>query len=319
MQQSRIRPTVEGGILSAVAIVFALISAYMPLIGAFVTIIWPVPIILLGVRHGYRWSILATVVSGILLAVLLHPLHAVGVVLAYGLIGIALGHAFRNGYSASKAFLLGAVASGISKIAVLLVAAAVLGFNPLSFQMESMSASFDQAVELYRGMGMSEDQIGQLQEHWQDTMKILKLIFPAGFALAAMVDTYINYMAAKLVLRRMGHEVADFPLFKEWTMPLFIPYVFAFAAAGMYWGSSREWPMVYQVAINIEMLASMLLFIQGLALLAFMADRYKISRTVRWIFLVLILLNGVFTQLLVLAGALEIVFDYRRLRRGKGD
>lgn len=318
MQQSRIRPIVEGGILSAVAIVFALISVYLPVIGAFVTIIWPVPIILLGVRHGYRWSILATIVSGILLAVLLHPLHAIGVVLAYGLIGIALGHAFRSGYSAAKSFLLGAAASGISKIAVLLLMAAVLGVNPLADQMATMNASMEQVVELYRNMGMAEEQITQLQEQWQSILQILKLILPAGFALAALLDTYINYVVAKIVLRRMGHAVAEFPAFKEWIMPLFIPYVFAFAAAGIYWGSSHDWPILYQGSLNVEMVASMLLFLQGLSLLAFMADRYNVPRPARWIFLVLILLNGFFTQLLVLAGAMEIVFDYRRLRQSKG-
>ena len=97
MQHNRVRPMVEGGILASIAIVFALISAYMPFVGPFVNLIWPVPIILLGVRHGYKWSIMATFVAGIIIAMLVHPLQAVGVVVGFGLIGIVLGiHCGQN-------------------------------------------------------------------------------------------------------------------------------------------------------------------------------------------------------------------------------
>lgn len=58
------------------------IDQRISLIGAFINLIWPVPIILLGVRHGYKWSMMATAVAGILIAILVHPLHAVAVVLA---------------------------------------------------------------------------------------------------------------------------------------------------------------------------------------------------------------------------------------------
>ena len=77
MSQTRVKPMVESGILSAVAILFAIISAYVPVLGAFINIIWPVPLVLLGVRHGHKWSIMATVVAGLITAMLLHPLHAV--------------------------------------------------------------------------------------------------------------------------------------------------------------------------------------------------------------------------------------------------
>ena len=132
MSNSRVKPMVEGGILSAVAILFALISVYIPLIGAFVNMIWPVPIILLGVRHGYKWSLMATVVAGILIAILLHPLHAVGVAIGFGLTGIALGQCFRRNLSPVHSVLIGSVASLASKLIVLAISAAVMGINPLA-------------------------------------------------------------------------------------------------------------------------------------------------------------------------------------------
>ena len=132
MTNTRVRPMVEGGILSAVAILFALISVYIPIIGAFVNLIWPVPIILLGVRHGYKWSLMATAVAGILIALLIHPLHAISVAVGFGLTGIVLGHCFRRGYKPVTSVLFGSVASLVSKIIVLSISAVVLGINPLA-------------------------------------------------------------------------------------------------------------------------------------------------------------------------------------------
>ena len=44
---------VEAGILAAVAIVMALISMYVPVLGAFVNFVWPLPIVICGCRHGF--------------------------------------------------------------------------------------------------------------------------------------------------------------------------------------------------------------------------------------------------------------------------
>ena len=45
---------VEAGIMAAIAIVFALINMYVPFVGMFLNFIWPLPIILCGMRHGMR-------------------------------------------------------------------------------------------------------------------------------------------------------------------------------------------------------------------------------------------------------------------------
>ena len=55
---------VEAGILAAIAIVFALISTYVPVLGMLVNFIWCLPIILCGMRNGLRWSIMTLAVSG---------------------------------------------------------------------------------------------------------------------------------------------------------------------------------------------------------------------------------------------------------------
>ncbi len=314
MQKSPVRPVVEGGVLTAVAIIFALISTYVPVLGAFVNLIWPVPIVLLGVRHGYKWSIMAVVASGIIIALIMHPLTAVSVVVGFGLIGIALGYAIREGFSPTKTLLIGAAASLISKAAVLAISAAVMGFNPLNLQTDAMVKGLEQAMEFYRGMGMKAEDLSQMEATMRPMMDLMKIILPAGFVLAAFVDTFLNYQVAKAVLAKLGQRLEPFPQFRHWMMPRLTVYALAVALVSIYWGKTREIEFLFNAGMNLQVITTMVLFIQGLALFYFLADKYNLSRIVRGIILFLIFSNGIFMQALIIGGAFDLIFDYRQLR-----
>ena len=111
-----------------------------------------------------------------------------------------------------------------------------------------------------------------------------------------------------------GQPVAAFPPFRRWGMPRFTIYVLLVALVAMYWGKTREWELVYNTGVNLQVLTTMLLFIQGLALVYFLADKYNLSRLTRGIILVLVFTNGWFAQIVIFAGVFDLVADYRRLR-----
>jgi len=314
MRQTKVRSMVEGGLLAAIAIIFAVISAYLPIIGPFVDLLWPVPIILLGVRHGYKWSIMATAVAGVMIAMLLHPLQAVSVVVGFGLIGIILGYAFRMEFSPAKAMLWGSIASLLSKVALLAIGVAVTGINPFTMQGEVMAKAVQQAIEVYRSFGMAEQELTTMAESMQTIIEIMKIILPAGFIMASVIDTCLNFLIAKAVLKKLGHSIPDFPPFRHWVLPDYIVYFFALALVMIYWGNSRDLSMLYHIGMNIQVVASMLLFVQGLALFYYIVDKYNLSRLVRGIILFLIFTNGLFSQIIIFVGAAETIVDYRRLR-----
>lgn len=315
MRNTRVQPMVEGGILSAVAILFALISVYIPLIGAFVNLIWPVPIILLGVRHGYKWSLMATIVAGILIAILLHPLHAVGVAIGFGLTGIALGHCFRRGFSPVTSVLLGSVASLGSKIIVLSISAVVLGINPLADHSEAMAKAVEQAIEIYRNFGLKEADLQKVAEGMRGMVSMMKLILPAGFAMASVVDTYLNFLVARAVLRKLGHPIAAFPAFSTWNFSLKTLVAFVISILLIYWGKSRELEMLSTAGLNLQVTTSILLMLQGLSVASFFAKKHDVPKFMRWIFAVMAITNGFIMQAVVFAGAFDIAFDFRKLRQ----
>ncbi len=314
MGYRRIRPMAEGGILTAVAILFAFMSAYLPVIGAFVNLIWPVPIILLGVRHGYKWSLLTTAAAGLLIALLMHPLHAVSIVVGFGLIGIVLGHAIREKYGAMKTLAVGSLASLLSKAAVMGIAFLVSGVDPLFGQSDIAAKALEQSLELYQSMGIQGEQLDKMRENMATIGSLIKIILPAGFVMAAVVDTYLNYVVARLVLRKLGHVLPEFPPFSRWQLPRAIAYAFVLALVMLYWGQTREIGWLKDVAMNIQVISSAMLFVQGLSLAVFLLERYNVSRLFRGMLFFFIFTNGFLTQIVILAGAFDMVLDYRRLR-----
>lgn len=314
MQHNRVKPMVEGGILSAIAVLFAFISAYFPVLGVLVNLIWPVPIILLGVRHGYKWSILAIAASGVIIAAIISPLTAVGIVAGMGLIGIALGYAMGRGFSPVKILGLGTVASLLSKMLVVAISAAALGINPFTTQIDIMTKGFEQGIEMYRSLGVSEDNLKNMAEQMNTITGLIKVIIPAGFLMASVLDTYLNFMVARLVLRKLGQHTQGFPLFKYWTLPKYILYIFFAALLLTMIGRVPEYEMVGTVGTNLLIITSFALLIQGLALFSYFADKYSLSRLLRWLILFLIITNGFVSQIVIYAGAFDFIFDYRKLK-----
>lgn len=317
MSQPRVKPMVEGGLLSAIAILFAVISAYVPVLGAFVNIIWPVPLALLGARHGLKWSFMATVVAGLITAMLLHPLHAVSVVVGFALTGIVLGFCIRHGYGAVKTLGFGSLASLVSKLAVIGISMVVMGTNPLNLHGDAMTKALEQVIDIYRGFGMSEDMLSKLSETMKVSLDLMKVILPAGFALAAVFETWLNYMIARSVLKKVGHQFQPFLPFKHWSVPYATVYVWAVSSGATLFAQMYGYELLAKICLNVQMLSTVILFCQGLALFYFLAEKYNLSRIIRNVILVLVFTNGILTQALLFAGAFDLIFDYRKLRESR--
>ncbi|MGL5511745.1 MAG: DUF2232 domain-containing protein, partial [Sporomusa sp.] len=180
--------------------------------------------------------------------------------------------------------------------------------------------AIEQALELYRSMGMKAEDLAQMEAAMQPMPGILKMILPACFILTAFIDTYLNFQVAKVVLGRLGQSIESLPPFRYWSMPPVTVYALALALVALYWGQSREIDLLYTAGMNILVLSGAVLFIQGMAVFYFLADKYKLSKLTRGIILFLIFFsNGIFIQSLIIGGAFDLIFDYRQLRSPRSE
>ena len=316
MNNKGLRPITEGGILTAIAVIFALAGTYMPFIGIFASLFWPVPIAVLGVRHGYKWSIMATVVAAVLIAVLVHPLQAVTIAIGLGLVGIVFGYSFRAGDKPIKIVALGTFASLISNIAVIFIGAALTGINPLG-DTEQLKSIMNEAIGFYQQFGIQGAQLDNLKKTLDVMMLMLRVALPALLLISALFNAAINFWLIRKILNRFGSKQCGFPPFADWQVPPFFSWLLIGSVLLLWVGEAQGLSITKDIAINFLIASAIALFVQGVALLWFVFAKYNVNKLFRAIILLLVFFNGFFTQLVVFIGVFDAIFDYRRFKSRK--
>lgn len=312
MTSYRITPLTESGLLSALTVILAMAAAYLPVIGMVAALVWALPVVVLIVRHGLRWGVMSVLVSGVIMALLLEPMLSLRMVLSFGPTGLMLGYAFRHQWSGAHAFGMTLVASVAGKLLTFGLLFLVTSVNPLNMQMDVMQQSFDQTFAVYEQMGLDKNAIAASKAQISEAMTYLNLLLPFIVGVMGLLDAGVAYIVSSRVLRRLGETVPQLPPFAEWRLPQFFLYLLGFALVGIYWGGSREIQPLYQAAFNLNMVAMGAGVIQGLSLMSYAMDRFRVGRVMRMFFYAFVLLGGVLVQILAFTGLFDMLFDYRR-------
>ncbi len=290
----------------------ALMAVYLPVIGMAAALLWAVPVILLVVRQGLRWGVMAVLVAAILMALVIEPMLSLRMTIFFAPTGLMLGYGFRKGWSAARVFSASLGASFLAKVAALALVFALTSVNPLAFQMEGMQTAFEETFALYESLGVDQAAIDEAKGHLSEAITLVGLLMPLVLAITALVDALVNFVVAGRVLRRLGGTVPQFPPFREWRLSQAFLYLMGFSLVGLYWGGTREIDLLYQASLNADMLALMAGLVQGFSLLAYVGHRYHVSLLLRGILVFLIFSSGFLIQLVAFTGLFDMAFDYRR-------
>ena len=302
----------ESGLLAAITVIMGLIAVYLPVVGMAAAILWPLPIIVLVVRHGLRWGVMAAITAAAIMGILIEPMVSLRMLISFGPVSLMLGYGFRQEWPAAKILLVSLLAAVLALLAGLAVVFAVTSINPFTLQLDIMRESLEASADVYRSMGMEEAQIAQTTKEFSQAMDTVAMLLPLVISASAIIITYMNFWISGRVLRRLGHPVPTLPPCAEWRLPSAFLYLFGFSLVGMYWGGTREIALLYQLSLNLNMFAAFAGFLQGGALLGYLARRAHLSGWLLGVILVFILFNGFFAQILSFVGLFDMIFDYRR-------
>ena len=266
-------------------------------------------------RDGARGAAVGalTAVAALLLTMLFAtPVAGATFVLSFAPTGLALGLLLRHQGGTLRALVGGTLASLLGKAAAGLLILLLFGINPFAMDPAVMQQAMDETLGIYRSLGMTEVQIEETRAAASEVLELFLLMLPALFVGSALIEVGVCYAVMRKVLRRMGVAVTALPPFAQWHLPVVFPYLFAFSLIGIYWGSTREIVLLYQVALNGYVIAFLAGLVQGVALLHFLLLRFRVSPFVRALIYVFILVNGVMTQIISWTGLFDMVYDYRR-------
>lgn len=304
---------VEAGILAAIAVLFAILGTYLPVLGVIFNFLWSVPVAVCGMRNGLRWSIMTLIVAGAVIGSLLGPVQALSVMAMFGLLGLALGECMYRGYTPAKTLVYSSAATFVSILLSMGLAMLVMGTNPVDIMFSGLEEALNETQGYYRAAGMSEEQIAAAVQSNKDMIELIRLILPGSLIVCSPIIAFANYMGSRKVLSKMGVAFAPLPPFKNWRVSEYLIWPFALSMGFM--ATYPDAPkLAFEIAVNIQTVTSVAFLFQGWAVIYWWLEKNGKPLWLGAVSVVLALSVQLVSTFIVLLGAFESVFDNRNLK-----
>lgn len=312
---------VEAGILSAIAIVMALIAMYVPVIGAFVNFVWPLPIIICGMRNGLKYSIMTLIVATIIIAIIISPIQAFFLGAIFGLLGLILGECMRRHLPPMKLMLFGSIGAVIALVLNIVLSFAVLDIDPIAMMFKSFEESLTTMGDFYRSHGVSEEDTKAAVASYAEMIKMMRVIMPGAFLLSAPMLAFVNYFVAKKVMQRLGESFEDLPPFRLWVFPTWIlaPFFASLVGVTYFYVNKMTDTWMYGACVNVQTVCTFCLVLQAVCILYWYVDSKNKPKWWAGVGTTLVFTVPIISQIMVYVGAMDMVVDFRKIRKDYGN
>ncbi len=254
-------------------------------------------------RSGLAGGAMATLLAAALLAAVFTPESAlmflVSWALPIGLIGEAMarGRGLRKGCGWAFAVLATEILVALFFASPALEARALAPFDHLR------SASF---LEEMRSSGMPTEQVEAWTEQVTAMRSVMAVVYPAAYIIMAALMVLANAVLLRWYLARRDPGWLEGGEFEGLRWP------FSLAVAFVLSGLSVVAPPLRPAGYNVLLVLAFFFVLQGLAVVAFYANRLAGPPVLRAAVLVLVLVNPWAPQILALLGLFDIWFDFRK-------
>lgn len=259
MRYTDTRAVVETGFLTALIMVFTFVGVTVPFMGFLASILMPAVLVVLGARHGVRWSILATVTMGLVMSVVLTPLGALMQVMTSGIPGIVLAYGYIHRWSTSRLLVLPAVTMMVTIGIQLMIAQYVMQMDIVTMWQNFQQEALTEMETAYREQGLMDEQVTAMMTSVQAMLKQMAYVLLAALFMSSVVISYFICAVANIIMRRTGGEGVTLPPLEEWRVPQWTLYMFALGVLLTYWGNELQSEAINIVAYNMYALGSYML------------------------------------------------------------
>jgi len=317
MNRIQTKALVEGAVFAGVTALLGIVYYYTQYLGI-ISLVWPVPVIIVGYRNGLKASILSAMSAGLIVSLLTHPLVGVGLLVGFGLPGILMGYMINKRANPYMVVLLCGIALSITMVGEFLLSLKASGISIAQF-LSSIDSAFKQSLDMtmgiYRGLGIAEKDLQYMSSYFSQSVEMMKLIFPSTLVISGIISSFIDYKLTRLILRRIGHTIPDIEEFSKWRLQE--PYTFILLGLAVFTGvvSLLKLQVMMSVAVNISTVLMLVFSILGLSVVLHLAkaygDRNGVPKALRNTIVIFIALA--FMQFIALIGILDLVLNFRKL------
>ncbi|AJH72342.1 hypothetical protein DJ86_4179 [Bacillus cereus ATCC 4342] len=298
----------EGAALLAIYAMLLLISMYVPILGTVVTFALPLPFILLTIRYKISNAFVIFTAALFITVIVSQPMNLVKTTM-FGLIGIVLGHMYKKQKKPVEILMAGTLAYLIG--IMLIYVASIKFFNiDLMKQMQNMfNESMAQSAKIVTAAGMpiSKEQ----KELFAQFNDVLQTLFPSLLVMVSVCFSWITVMISGSVLRKLKHDVIPWPKFKDIQLPKSIVWYYIIFILLSTFIKVEPTSYLHMVFSNLYVIFALLLVLQGLTFIAFLAHSKGFTKGIPIISFIACMFIPMLFPLVTILGIIDLGISLR--------
>ncbi|MCU5095876.1 YybS family protein [Bacillus wiedmannii] len=298
----------EGAALLAIYAMLLLISMYVPILGRVVTFALPLPFILLTIRYRLSNTFVIFTAALFITVIVSQPINLVKTTM-FGLIGIVLGYMYKKQKKPIEILMAGTLAYLIG--IMLIYVASIKFFNiDLMKQMQNMlneSMAQSEKIVTAAGMPISKEQ----KELFAQFNDVLQTLFPSLLVMVSVCFSWITVMISGSVLRKLKHDVKPWPKFKDIQLPKSIVWYYVIFILLSTFIKVEPTSYLHMVFSNLYVIFALLLVIQGLTFIAFLAHSKGFTKGIPIISFIVCMFIPMLFPLVTILGIIDLGISLR--------
>jgi len=304
----------ESAFIAGILLIFAIVGT---LIFPFIDYIYALPAIVLAKRQDYKAAIMALVTAGVVATILLGVQAGLYYLVLYTPMASTMSYFIDKDKKPAVTIAFSGLAYLVSFIILLFIMQLFLGLNLIEYVTEAFQQSFEIQEGLFSRFDLFQDQLQQSQEMYENMMNLVIMIMPGILIATSLSMVVINYLVAQKIGKRLKAKIRPLGDFKNFRLPnnivLGMLVIFGLTMlAGQFNIVDYD-----TLSANILFLFQIVFFIQGLALVRFLMDKYNVNRFLRVLIIIFVVINPAFSLVVIISGIADILFDFRKLKESK--
>ncbi|HLR36260.1 MAG TPA: YybS family protein [Tissierellales bacterium] len=309
-KNKRTKAFTESVLIATIMTIYILLGlSFIPIIA----ILYPIPFVVLGIKNGIKHNILSILASSIVVGILTDPYTGAFILLIFGPLSIVLTYLIKKKRSSQHILVITTIVSLISYLIAIQLLGKVLGIDFVNQMDETFRQVMKMQIDTMKGMGLSKYELYKTEGLLKDAFDYMILILPSMFILFSMFTAYLNFLISSSVLKRLGYKEVNIPKISYFRLPGSA----ILGTIAMFLGSwlLKKFGIFYHetIFINVTMFVAFIFFLQGLAVILYLLNRTKLSRVLKTIIMVVIVILIPLGGFISLLGLLDVIFNFRRI------
>jgi uncharacterized protein YybS (DUF2232 family) len=286
----------------------------IPLAGAIVIVLTPLPVLFYYTKLGRFRGFIVFVVSlalVLLILKLINPdiIFPLLILMLVGGTGIMLAEVLRRPWPVERTLIIPVAVLVACGGFLLLLQGYQSGQPPLRLIESFILSSIGENIKLYKQVDISSDQLTFIKDHAGPIAALLTRIFPAMFLVSASLFIWLNILAARRLFQRHGLHYPEFGDLTRWKAPEKMVWLLI-GAGGML---LIEAGAVKYTGLNLLIICLFVYLCAGLSVIGYFFKVKRIPVFFKVLFYVLIMIQQYLLLLVMALGLFDLWADFRKL------